>query len=61
MSKPALSFLVLAIMALVVGLLLPPQEQVVSVVANIIAGLFAGLFLVALFVGRRFKFDPVLR
>ncbi|RMO81608.1 hypothetical protein ALQ33_00077 [Pseudomonas syringae pv. philadelphi] len=61
MSKTALSFLVLAIMALVVDLLLPPQAQVVSVVATIVAGLFAGLFVIALFVGRRFKFDPVLR
>ncbi|SDX58835.1 hypothetical protein SAMN05444064_11129 [Pseudomonas syringae] len=61
MSKTALSFLVLAIMALVVDLLLPPQAQVVSVVATIVAVLFAGLFVIALFVGRRFKFDPVLR
>ncbi|MBP1139494.1 hypothetical protein JOE29_001445 [Pseudomonas sp. PvP009] len=32
-----------------------------SIAANIAAGVFACLFVVALFVGRRFKFDPVLR
>ncbi|KAA8698242.1 PA3371 family protein [Pseudomonas cannabina] len=61
MSKTALSFLVLTVMALVVDFLLPPQAQAVSVVTTIVAGLFASLFVVALFVGRRFKFDPVLR
>ncbi|KPB78013.1 PA3371 family protein [Pseudomonas cannabina] len=61
MSKTAVSFLVLTVMALVVDFLLPPQAQAVSVVTTIVASLFAGLFVVALFVGRRFKFDPVLR
>ncbi|AVX22094.1 MULTISPECIES: PA3371 family protein [Pseudomonas] len=61
MSKSALSFLVLAIMAFVVDLLLPVNAQAMSIAANIAAGVFASLFVVALFVGRRFKFDPVLR
>ncbi|ALU61566.1 hypothetical protein ACA40_17490 [Pseudomonas syringae pv. lapsa] len=61
MSKSALSFLVLAIIAVVVDLLLPVNAQAMSIAANIAAGVFASLFVVALFVGRRFKFDPVLR
>lgn len=61
MSKSALSFLVLAIMAVVADLLLPVNAQAMSIAANIAAGVFASLLVVALFVGRRFKFDPVLR
>ncbi|KPX04442.1 PA3371 family protein [Pseudomonas savastanoi] len=60
MSKSALSFLVLAIMAVIVDLLLPVQHTL-SIAANIAAGVFASLFVVALFLGRRIKFDPVLR
>ncbi|RMO80383.1 PA3371 family protein [Pseudomonas syringae group genomosp. 3] len=61
MSKSALSFLVLAIMAVIVDLLLPVHAQAFSVASNIAAVVFASLFIVALFLGRRFKFDPVLR
>ncbi|WP_024646042.1 PA3371 family protein [Pseudomonas syringae] len=61
MSKSALSFLVLAVMAVVVDLLLPLHAPAMSIAANIAAGVFASLFVVALFFGRRFKFDPVLR
>ncbi|MCR8720954.1 hypothetical protein NVV30_19940 [Pseudomonas syringae] len=61
MSKSALSFLVLAIMAVIVDLLLPVHAQAFSVASTIAAGVFASLFIVALFRGRRFKFDPVLR
>ncbi|EGH97522.1 MULTISPECIES: PA3371 family protein [Pseudomonas syringae group] len=61
MSKSALSFLVLAIMAVIVDLLLPAHAQALSIASNIAAGVFASLFVVALFLGRRFKFDPVLR
>ncbi|MCD5996793.1 hypothetical protein KDX38_24740 [Pseudomonas sp. CDFA 602] len=61
MSKSALSFMILAFMAVAVDLLLPVQAEAPSTVAKIAAGLFAGLFIVALFLGRRFKFDPVLR
>ncbi|KAA8696993.1 Uncharacterized protein ALO80_04403 [Pseudomonas caricapapayae] len=61
MSKSALSFLVLAIMAVVVDLLLPANAKGMSIAANAAAGVFASLFVVALFLGRRFKFDPVLR
>ncbi|KPX53337.1 hypothetical protein LCH33_003682 [Pseudomonas amygdali] len=61
MSKSALSFLVLAIMAVIVDLMLPVQAHTLSIAANIAAGVFASLFVIALFLGRRIKFDPVLR
>ncbi|MBA1230669.1 hypothetical protein G7013_13565 [Pseudomonas viridiflava] len=61
MSKSALSFMTLALMAVAFDLLLPAQAQTMSTAAKIGAGIFASLFVVALVVGRRFKFDPVLR
>ena len=61
MSKTALSLIILAIMAVTVDLLLPSTAEGLSSVTKIAAGLFAVLFVVALIVGRRFKFDPVLR
>jgi membrane protein implicated in regulation of membrane protease activity len=61
MSKSALSFIILAIMAVAVDLLLPATAQSLSSVMKIAAGLFSVLFVVALILGRRFKFDPVLR
>lgn len=61
MSKSALSFMILALMAVAVDLLLPEQAPALSSASKIAAGVFASLFVVALFLGRRFKFDPVLR
>jgi len=61
MSKAALSFLILAIMAVAVDQLLPPSTETLSTAAKAAAGVFAVLFVAALFVGRRIKFDPVLR
>jgi len=61
MSKAALSFLILAIMAVAVDQLLPASTETLSTAANAAAGVFAVLFVAALFVGRRIKFDPVLR
>ncbi|TDV63337.1 PA3371 family protein [Pseudomonas sp. LP_7_YM] len=61
MSKAALSFLILAIMAITADQLLPEPLETVGTVAKIAAGVFASLFVAALFVGRRIKFDPVLR
>ena len=61
MSKSALSFIILAIMAVAVDLLLPATAQGLSSVMKIAAGLFTVLFIAALILGRRFKFDPVLR
>ncbi|WP_447651509.1 PA3371 family protein [Pseudomonas abietaniphila] len=61
MSKAALSFMILTIMALAVDQLLPSSMDTLGTAAKAIAGIFASLFLAALFVGRRIKFDPVLR
>jgi len=61
MSKPALSFLVLALMAIVVDMLVPLGADTVSALLKIACGVFFSLFVVALVVGRKIKFDPVLR
>ncbi|WP_455914939.1 PA3371 family protein [Pseudomonas syringae] len=61
MSKAAISFLILAVMALATDQLLAPSMETTSTLAKAAAGIFASLFVAALFVGRRIKFDPVLR
>ncbi|SEJ42452.1 PA3371 family protein [Pseudomonas sp. NFR16] len=61
MSKAALSFLILAIMAVALDQLLPASTETFSTAAKAAAVVFAVLFVAALFVGRRIKFDPVLR
>jgi hypothetical protein len=61
MSKAAVSFFILTIMALAVDQLLSPSMDTFSLVVKSIAGVFAVLFVVALVLGRRIKFDPVLR
>ena len=61
MSKSALSFLVLALMAIVIDLLLPLDANAMSSLLKITSGLFIVLFIVALVVGRKIKFDPLLR
>lgn len=61
MSKSALSFLILTVMSIAVDLLLPAQAVEGNLLAKIAVGVFASLFVGALIVGRRIKFDPVLR
>jgi hypothetical protein len=61
MSKSALSFLVLALMAIVIDMLLPLNADAMSSLLKITSGLFIVLFIVALIVGRKIKFDPLLR
>lgn len=61
MSKSALSFAILTLMAVVVSYLIPDQAPAFTTLARITAGVFLTLFIAALIVGRRFKFDPVLR
>lgn len=61
MSKSALSFLILTVMSIAVDLLLPAQAVEGNLLAEIAVGVFASLFVGALVVGRRIKFDPVLR
>jgi hypothetical protein len=61
MSKAAISFLILAILALAVDQLLPTSMETLKTVAKGGAGIFGSLFLAGLIIGRRIKFDPVLR
>jgi hypothetical protein len=61
MSKSALSFIILALLAIAVDYLLPMDAEGFNSAAKISAGVFSVLFVVALALGRRFKFDPVLR
>jgi len=48
-------------MSIAADQLLPSSMDVMSTVVKSAAGIFASLFVAALFVGRRIKFDPVLR
>jgi len=61
MSKAAISFLILSVMAIAADQLMDPSMETLSTLAKAAAGVFASLFVAALFVGRRIKFDPVLR
>ena len=61
MSKAAVTFLILAIMTAAADQLLPSSLNALGIIAKGAAGIFTILFIAALFVGRRFKFDPVLR
>jgi hypothetical protein len=61
MSKAAISFLVLTLMAIAADQLLLPSMETLSTLATVAVAVFASLFIAALFVGRRIKFDPVLR
>lgn len=61
MSKAATLFLILAIMAIVTDQLLALPKGSLSTIIQTCAGIFASLFIAALVVGRRIKFDPVLR
>lgn len=53
--------MILALMAVAVDLLLPEQAYVLNIASKIAAGMFGSLFVAAMVIGRRFKFDPVLR
>jgi len=59
MTKSAWLFLTLALAA--VGLGLNVLSQDVQTVSFVAAGVFAGLWVLAIIIGRRIKFDPVLR
>lgn len=61
MSKAAMTFLILTIMALAVEQLLPVSAQALETVAQGAVVIFGILFVAALVVGRKIKFDPVLR
>lgn len=59
MSTFAKGLLILAILSGALSLLLPESNS--SSLPLIACGTFCGLLVVALIVGRRIKFDPVLR
>jgi len=59
MTKPAWLFLLLTLAASVLGLNLSPGDA--QGIAFVASGVFGSLFVLALIIGRRFKFDPVLR
>jgi len=48
-------------MALSADQLLSPSMEPLGTVARTCAGMSASLFIIAMIVGRRIKFDPVLR
>ena len=59
MSKPAWLFLCLTLATAVLGLNVNAQDE--QTTFFIASGVFASLLLLTLIVGRRIKFDPVLR
>lgn len=59
MSKSAAGFLILALMSGILHLSLVPDT--VATVPLIACGVFGALFVLALIIGRKIKFDPVLR
>ncbi len=61
MSKPAALFITLTLMLISIDLLLPADTEALSYAARSAGGASFCAFIVALMMGRRFKFDPVLR
>lgn len=61
MSKLAVMFLLLGLGCLSAALVVPAQPVIVGTLLVIAAGISSVLFLAALFIGRRIKFDPLLR
>ncbi|NVZ52904.1 hypothetical protein HX792_21345 [Pseudomonas sp. B6002] len=59
MTKSAWLFLGLTLAAGVFGMSASAQDE--QTTAFVVAGVFASLLVLSLIVGRRFKFDPVLR
>ena len=59
MSMSAKSLLILAIFSGILASLLPEDSS--NTLPLIACGTFCGLFVLALAVGRKIKFDPVLR
>lgn len=61
MSKSALLFLMLTILTTVSVALTPPQVEWADTFGTFAVVCFAALFIGALVVGRKIKFDPILR
>ncbi|MET1079447.1 MAG: PA3371 family protein [Pseudomonas sp.] len=61
MSKTALVLLMLSLLAGALLLLTPPLDPLMLGLVKLTLGLSVGALVAALAVGRRFKFDPILR
>lgn len=61
MSKAAVYFLLLAASMGALVMFAPVQSAAVVGLAKLAFGVLLGLFVVALALGRRIKFDPILR
>lgn len=61
MSKPALYLLLLASLMGVLVFFVPLDSVRLAGLAKLAFGILLGLFVLALALGRRIKFDPVLR
>ncbi|MHA6491874.1 PA3371 family protein [Pseudomonas borbori] len=61
MSKSAFCLLILTAVAGAVVLFAPLPEASLVAIAKLAFGIFLTLFIGAMVLGRRFKFDPVLR
>lgn len=61
MSKTAMLLITLTLMLVSIDQLLPTDAETLSYIARIAAGAFFCFSIIALMMGRRFKFDPVLR
>jgi hypothetical protein len=61
MSKLAVVFLLLGLACLGAAIMAPAQPVIVGTALAIAAAVSSVLFLAALFIGRRIKFDPLLR
>lgn len=59
MTKSAWLFLTLALAASIFGLNLSSQDA--QDIAFIVSGVFSSLFVLVMIIGRRIKFDPVMR
>ncbi|MGE8150975.1 PA3371 family protein [Pseudomonas vancouverensis] len=59
MSKSAAVFFLLALVSGITHLMV--AQELVITLPLIACGIFAAFFVLALIVGRKFKFDPVLR
>jgi len=61
MSKAAWAFFVIAVATFMAAVMLPPDTAQASMLLGTVSGVSATLFLLALFRGRKIKFDPLLR
>jgi len=61
MSKAAIGFLLVALVSCAVVLYAPLGNALVINLLKLVTVVSAGLFALALVLGRRIKFDPVLR